>query len=82
MVWGSKRVAAGLDARVAKTCLDRSVGEWSAKTREDACFVLACFAFSGLDPCTHNPEVVGSSPASATIKTTVFERKAVVFLYF
>ena len=27
----------------------------------------------------HNPEVVGSSPASATIKTTAF---AVVFLYF
>ena len=26
----------------------------------------------------HNPEVVGSSPASATIKTTAF---AVVFLY-
>ena len=30
----------------------------------------------------HNPEVVGSSPASATIKTTVFSRKTVVFLTF
>ena len=30
----------------------------------------------------HNPEVVGSSPASATIKTTVFELKTVVFLTF
>ena len=27
----------------------------------------------------HNPEVVGSSPASATIKTPVFERKPVFF---
>ena len=30
----------------------------------------------------HNPEVVGSSPASATIKTTVFTTKTVVFLIF
>ena len=30
----------------------------------------------------HNPEVVGSSPASATIKTTVFTKKTVVFLTF
>ena len=30
----------------------------------------------------HNPEVVGSSPASATIKTTVFAMKTVVFLTF
>ena len=30
----------------------------------------------------HNPEVVGSSPASATIKTTVFITKTVVFLTF
>ena len=29
---------------------------------------------------THNPEVVGSSPASATIKTTVFQANTVVFL--
>ena len=28
------------------------------------------------------PEVVGSSPASATIKTTVFTMKTVVFLTF
>ena len=64
--WGRKQVAAGLAARVAKTCLDSSVGEWSAKTRKDSWFVLSCFAFSGLDSCAHNPEVVGSSPASAT----------------
>ena len=31
---------------------------------------------------SHNPEVVGSSPASATIKTTVFTMKTVVFLTF
>ena len=30
----------------------------------------------------HNPEVVGSSPASATTKTTVFNSKTVVFLTF
>ena len=30
----------------------------------------------------HNPEVVGSSPASATIKTTVFTTTTVVFLTF
>ena len=30
----------------------------------------------------HNPEAVGSSPTSATIKTTVFTTKTVVFSYF
>ena len=30
----------------------------------------------------HNPEVVGSSPASATKKTAVFTMKTVVFLTF
>ena len=30
----------------------------------------------------HNPEVVGSSPASATIKTPVFTTKSGVFLTF
>ena len=30
----------------------------------------------------HNPEVVGSSPASATIRTAVFRMKTAVFLYF
>ena len=30
----------------------------------------------------HNPEVGGSSPSSATIKTTVFNSKTVVFLTF
>ena len=29
----------------------------------------------------YNPEVVGSSPASATIKTTVFQANTVVFLF-
>ena len=31
---------------------------------------------------THNPEVVGSSPASATIKNTGFQKKSGVFLTF
>ena len=30
----------------------------------------------------HNPEVVGSSPASATIKTPGFRKKSGVFLTF
>ena len=30
----------------------------------------------------HNPEVVGSSPASATIKSTGFRKKSGVFLTF
>ena len=30
----------------------------------------------------HNPETIGSSPTSATIKTTVFKSKTVVFLCF
>ena len=30
----------------------------------------------------HNPEVVGSSPASATIKNTEFRKKSGVFLTF
>ena len=30
----------------------------------------------------HNPEVVGSSPASATIKTPDFDKKSGVFLTF
>ena len=30
----------------------------------------------------HNPEVVGSSPAPATIKTSLSSRKAVFFLLF
>ena len=30
----------------------------------------------------HNPEVAGSSPAAATIKTADFDKKSVVFLTF
>ena len=32
--------------------------------------------------CPHNPEVVGSSPASATIKTPDFDKKSGAFLTF
>ena len=32
--------------------------------------------------CPHNPEAVGSSPASATIKTSDFDKKSCVFLTF
>ena len=46
-------------------------------------WALKCAPYRGVEQLAarraHNPEVVGSSPASATIKTTAF---AVVFLYF
>lgn len=32
--------------------------------------------------CPHNPEVAGSSPAAATIKTAGFDKKSAVFLTF
>ena len=52
----------------AKTCFESSVGEWSAKTGNRGWFLLDFLAFCQLDSCAHNPEVVGSSPASATIR--------------
>ena len=54
-----------------------------------------CYNTQALNECTeyrgveqlearraHNPEVVGSSPASATIKNTGFRKKSGVFLTF
>ena len=56
---------------------------------------MVCYTIQALKECTehrgveqlearraHNPEVVGSSPASATIKTPDFERNPVFFLTF
>ena len=63
---GRKGSAWPLDGTFAETCFEQFVGEWSAKTRKQAGFSLVFFAFSHLDLCAHNPEVVGSSPASAT----------------
>ena len=45
-----------------------------------------CFEYRGVEQLearrAHNPEVVGSSPASATIKNTGFRKKSGVFLTF
>ena len=57
------------DGTFAKTCLETSVGEWSARTGKNPCSLLVFLALWHFDSCAHNPEVVGSSPASATIKT-------------
>ena len=46
----------------------------------------SAFAYRGVEQLearrAHNPEVVGSSPASATIKTPDFDKKSGVFLTF
>ena len=65
---GRKGSAKGVAAIFAKTCFEVSVGGWSAWVGEDACFLVAFFGFSQPELSAHNPEVVGSSPASATIK--------------
>ena len=45
-----------------------------------------CVKYRGVEQLearrAHNPEVVGSSPASATIKSTGFRKKSGVFLTF
>ena len=63
-----------------------SVEEFSLDKPVHLCYTnwaLKCAPYRGVEQLAarraHNPEVVGSSPASATIKTTAF---AVVFLYF
>ncbi len=52
----------------AKTCFDGSVGVWSARMEKKTRFLIAFLAFFSTDLIAHNPEVVGSSPASATRK--------------
>ena len=56
------------DATFAKTCFEMSVGEWSARTGNNPGSLLVFLALWHFDSCAHNPEVVGSSPASATIR--------------
>ena len=54
----------------AKTCFDTSIGEWSAKTGNHPGSLLVFLALWYFDSSAHNPEVVGSSPASATKEPT------------
>ena len=64
---GRKGSAKGSVASFAKTWFDGSVGVWSARTEQKPRFLIALLAFSSTESSAHNPEVVGSSPASATI---------------
>ena len=52
----------------AKTCFESAVGGWSARRGKNTGFLIAFFGFSHTDLIAHTPEVVGSSPASATRK--------------
>ena len=65
---GRSGSARGRDGSFAKTWFEIAVGEWSARTGNNPCSLIACLALSEPDSCAHNPEVVGSSPASATKK--------------
>ena len=55
----------------AKACFEPSVGVWSAWAGKKPRFLIACIALLGPELSAHNPEVVGSSPASATRKGKV-----------
>ena len=56
------------DTNFAKTCFETAVGECSAKTGNHPGSLLVFLALWHFDSSAHNPEVVGSSPASATKK--------------
>ena len=65
---GRRGSAGERDATFAKTCFETAVGEWSAKTGNHPGSSLVFLALWYFDSSAHNPEVVGSSPASATKK--------------
>ena len=67
---GRKGSTGGTDTIFAKTWFETSVGKWSARTGKNTGFLIACLALLGVDSSAHNPEVVGSSPASATKELT------------
>ena len=76
---GETGIGRGRDGTFAKTCFETAVGEWSARTGNNPGSLLVFLVLWHFDSCAHNPEVVGSSPASATIKTPDFERNPVFF---
>ena len=51
---------------LARTPLRRSVVVWSSNPNTKTRFYIACLGISDLLEISHNPEVVGSNPASAT----------------
>ena len=65
---GRKGSTGGTDTSFAKACFEMSVGKWSARTGKNTGSLIACLALLEVDSSAHNPEVVGSSPASATIR--------------
>ena len=72
---GEEGITKGRFASFAKTCFETAVGVWSAKTGEKTRFSLRLLGFLDLFTGAHNPEVVGSSPASATKKPPFSPRK-------
>ena len=66
----------------AKTRFSNFVGVSSAEKPQKVGLLITFLGVSDFLRCAHNPEVGGSSPSSATIKTTVFTSKTVVFLTF
>ena len=78
---GKQGSAKGSGGNFAETCFETSVGVWSARVGEKHRFLIACFAFSQPELSAHNPEVVGSSPASATRKETAIPIGMAFFFY-
>ena len=72
---GKKGTTGGKDGSFAKTCFGASVGVWSAKKGGKTGFSLVLLDFLERMPGAHNPEAVGSSPTSATIKPPFSPRK-------
>ena len=64
---GRKGSAEGSVGSFAKTCFETSVGVWSAQMGKSTWILIAFLGFFSTEFSAHNPEVVGSSPASATI---------------
>ena len=78
---GRSGSASGREGRFAKTWFETIVGEWSAKTGNHPGSLLVFLALWHFDSSAHNPEVVGSSPASATISQTLESSDSKVSFY-
>ena len=78
---GRSRSARERDGNFAKTCFAVSVGKWSARTGNNPGSLLVFLALWHFDSCAHNPEVVGSSPASATISQASLSSGSEVSFY-
>ena len=76
--WGLRGICETFDLPPVRA----PVGVWSACFVRKTRFFLAPIAFSERVSCAHNPEVAGSSPASATRPKTRYLRIASLFLPF